>query len=292
VAGLVILATARAGEAQTDWRWHFQEGENLHYTIEEKSKTTMKAQDKGAFVLSQTLVLDTTWTVRRVDRSGQAAFSVRIHRIRFQADSEVDGGEVKVKVDTRDPKQPQAQPAKGVAEILQALAASSITLDMSARGDVSNLKLDAKTRAAFQTDVGRELAGFFGDTFREEEGIKRMLTGTLVVLPSNGPTKSDSWKQSLAADPIRLGPSVRTYTAHGPEIWQDRQLEKIAVKVELVPQPDKEKIKKQSSQGVVYFDRRAGAMVKSEINLKLSLDVPFLAHSEHESITRVERKPN
>jgi hypothetical protein len=162
---------------------------------------------------------------------------------------------------------------------------------MSARGEVSNLKLDAKTTAAFQTDVGRELAGFFGDTFTAE-GTKRMLTGALVVLPSKAPAKGDSWKQSLAADAIKLGECVRTFTAQGPETLQGRQLEKIAVKVKLVPQPDKEKIKKQSGQGVVYFDRHAGIMVESEITLKLSLEVPFLAQSEHESTTRVERRPN
>jgi len=285
-----LIAVGTVG-AQADLRWHFKEGEKLRYTIEEKMMTKMKAQEKRSFVMSQNLVLDTTWTVQRVDKSGKAALSVTIQRIRFQADGEADA-KVKIKYDSKDGKEPKDQPAKGVAQMFQAMVAGPITLDMSALGEVSNLKLSEKTTAALQTDLGRELAGFFGDTFAPE-GIQRRLTEAMVILPKDAPATGGSWKHSAAADVAKpAGTYLRTYTYKGSETRQGREVERIDVKAELVPTGEKGlKIKKQSGQGVIYFDRDAGTMAKSEVRFKLSLDMPFLLQSEHEWIARVERKP-
>lgn len=70
--------------AETVFRWKFKEGDRISYVVEEKQATKMTS-DREVFDLTQTLLLDTTWTVKAVDRSGKAEIGVTIDRVRFQA---------------------------------------------------------------------------------------------------------------------------------------------------------------------------------------------------------------
>jgi hypothetical protein len=279
-------------DRKTELRWQFKKGEKLRYTIDENMGIKMKTRDKGAFVMSQQLVLDTTWIVERVDKSGKAALSVTIDRIRFQADGNADAMEVKMKYDSKEGKEPKEQAEKSVAQMFQAMVGRPITLDMNRLGEVSNVTIDEKTTAALQTDIGRELSGFFGDTFAAE-GVKRRLSEAMVILPKKALARGDSWKQSAAADIAK--PSavyVRTYTYRGSEIKDRRELARIDVKAALVPQGEKgQKIKVQRGQGVIYFDKHARRLARSEISFKLLFDDEFLIQSEHEWTMRVEHQP-
>src|SRR5262249_32244077 len=62
---------ATSAAAATTLRWKFKEGERITYLIEEKRTTKSKA-DRDVFDLTQTLLLDTTWTVKAVDQNGKA----------------------------------------------------------------------------------------------------------------------------------------------------------------------------------------------------------------------------
>ena len=64
---LVLGWEAKPAAADVTLRWKFKGGEKFSYLIEEKQATKSKS-DGDVFDLTQTLVLDTTWTVKAVDQ--------------------------------------------------------------------------------------------------------------------------------------------------------------------------------------------------------------------------------
>src|SRR5438445_123254 len=76
------LLGAVAASAQTALRYQFKKGEKLQYVLEQKMFTKISSKSiKTESTANQTI--DTTWTVKDVNKDGKATITVRFERMRF-----------------------------------------------------------------------------------------------------------------------------------------------------------------------------------------------------------------
>src|SRR5262245_24571579 len=104
---VVLLGTSSLAPAQTTIRWKWNPGEKLAYVLRDECKSNSRV-DQEFFEIAQALTLDTTWHVRTVGASGEAAMVVTIERVRFTADGNGAAAPVKIRFDSKDAKEPQS----------------------------------------------------------------------------------------------------------------------------------------------------------------------------------------
>jgi Family of unknown function (DUF6263) len=261
--------------AETVLRWKFKEGERISYVVEEKQARKMTS-DREVFDLTQTLLLDTTWTVKAVDRSGKAEIGVTIDRVRFQAEGK---GAAKLPVglnfydsgDMREPKKEAQRCSQHLKSTLGTATGVEFTLRIDSHGRITDVMVPDKVVKALATKLARELAGFFGNTFTAD-GLKEKLTDWVVHFPVSDVSSQKTWTDERSKS--KFTAFTRSCTYQGPETRDGNQFEKIGVRPELAVQrePDKayDKITAQEGQGVIYFDNQNGRLVEYTLKHKVA----------------------
>jgi hypothetical protein len=294
---LVLGWEAQPAAAEVTLRWKFKGGEKFSYLIEEKQATKSKS-DGDVFDLTQTLVLDTTWTVKAVDQSSKAAVSVTIDRVRFRAEgkgaAQVIGA---VDYDSREQHQPKDDASTGLKLLRSSLAAAvgaEFTLKIDPQGRISDVTVPDTLAKALAATAAQEIAGFFGSTFTAE-GIKQKLTGWVVQLPRAAVTpKEKGWTDKKSVNELATLALICTY--QGPETRDGNRLEKIAITPELAVQrqPDRayDKIASQEGKGVIHFDNQSGRLMEYALRHKVALEsyVAGSKYGETNAETRVSVK--
>jgi hypothetical protein len=282
MAFLVTVATllewgATSAAAETTLRWKFKQGEKLAYLIEEKD-ATKATSDEDVIELTQTLLLDTTWTVKAVDDSGKADIGVTIDRVRFRAEGKgVAKGIGAIDYDSKEQREPEDETWKGLKFLRSSLAAAvgaEFTLKIDPQGRISDVMVPDKLAKALAATAAQELAGFFGSSFTAE-GIKLKLTDWIVHLPLAAVTpKEKSWTDKRPMHKLATLALMCIY--RGPETRDGNRLERIDISPELTVQrePDKayDKITSQEGKGVIYFDNQSGKLVEYALRHKVALE--------------------
>src|SRR5439155_25094628 len=171
-------------------RYQFKAGDKLPYEMEQKMQMTMNVAGQ-AVEMSMTQQQDFLWEIKSVDKDGKAKVAQRFERIRFV----MDGPMGKTEYDSKEGKEPEDVIGKAIIPIFKALAGAEFTLDMDSRGVMSNLKMPEKLIEAINDATGAGAAGL-GSMF-DEEGMKRMLSQSGLILPEEAVTKGKSWEQKL-----------------------------------------------------------------------------------------------
>lgn len=276
--------------AQTLLRWRFKEGENINYVIEEKQATKMKSGE-DRFDLTQTLLLDTTWTVKGVDRRGKADIGVTCNRVRFQAGP----GTI---YDSSDRRQPKNDSRKGADQIIRStlgtMVGGEFTLKMDSRGQINDVTLPDKLAKALANNDAREVAGFFGGTFTAE-GIKRKLSDWVIHLPKAAISpKEKNWTDKRFLN--KLNSFARVCAYQGTERREGNSVEKVDIRPELTIERDSDKdgdkITSQEGKGTMLFDSRNGRLVEYMLRHKVAfesyVDGKKFVEADHETVVVVK----
>lgn len=286
LAMVTVLAPAGANAADS-LRWKFSKGQKLNYTVTQL--TAVKADIKGqAFETKIDQVMEMTWEVKDVDSSGTAQMDQTIDRIVYTMKA---GGGVAVEIDTKKESAPEGPSAK-LAAMFRGMTGSPTALKMSARGEVSDVKVSPKMVAAIQNSGAPAGAT---DAF-SEKGLRDLMTQATIVFPEKALSRGDTWNQTKNVN-MPFGTMVldNTYTYEGPSDRTDKI--GVAVKIAIEPKEDSPiaiKVASQDSKGVFHFDSNAGILRGSELTQKMRLQLKVAdgeLMQDVESTVKMEQAP-
>ena len=238
-------------------RWKFSPGATLHYRMEQKNVTAVKAPGHD-IKTTVTQVTETTWTVRSVDKDGTAAMEQTIDRIRMKIESPLGKP---VEYDTARDTKPGGLVAATLVPTLKAIVGGTFRYSITTRGEVSALQLPENLLQTL-SDAGKTGQG---TSMFSEEGLKSMILDMALVLPENDLARGESWSRrgKLAAP---LGTEVRdkTYTYEGRDEPSNADRIAVSVSVGLETAPNSTisiQVRDQKDKGLYHFDNSAGRVV-------------------------------
>ena len=262
--GFAAAGTAR-GEAPT-LRWKFTPGETLHYQMEQKSVTEVKAGGQQGIKTTVTQILDTTWTVQSVDPSGTAEWTQSIDRLR----SKIDSSFGTMDFDSKSEKAPEGPIASGVVPVYKALVGAKFRYKMSPRGELSDIQVSEGLVKSLK-EAGPTAAN---SGMLSEEGLREMIRESSLVLPDQPLDKPWTRQKKIPMPPIGTQVVDITYKYDGAENGVD----KIATETKVTLEPDPKsnidaKIGSQQGTGGFSFDGKAGRVVGSKTAQKIEMVV-------------------
>jgi hypothetical protein len=215
--------------------------------------------------------VDMTWTIKAVDKDGQAKMTQTMDRVRFTMDTPMG----KVEFDSKENKEPDGPIGKIVGPILKAMAGAEFTLTMSPQGETSELKVPKSLMDAIKNTPG---AANLGSMF-SEEGFKRMSEQAGLVLPKEAVAKGKSWNKTFELKmPFGKMKGTNKFAYQGPVTRGDQKLEEFAlsqeVNIEADPgAPATLKVKDQNAKGKAYFDAAAGRLVETGLTQNMNMEI-------------------
>ena len=278
VASCLFAATAATpASAQTTLRWKFQEGETLHYTVEEKNNTkTLTNGNKIKYSSDQ--VMEYSWKVKKVFADGSARVAQKRERVRMKVvapftNFEYDSAKEPAKTDKKDEQSnPQEEEAKAN---FRAMIGVEIDLTMNPLGEVTDVDLPESLLKKLR-ETARQ-SGAEGEF--SEEKIKESFKHNVIVLPKKPVAEGAAWTgaEELPAPDGKLR-HERTYTFKGAVKKNGVTLDLIdlATKITFVPDADasgKFKVRSAKLSGNFHFDNENGRLVESEQTNLVELEV-------------------
>ncbi len=214
------------------------------------------------------MAFDTTWKCTDVAADGTATLDQTVDRIQVSMSSPLAGN---LDFDTaKTDKAPGGPMGAMLGPMVDGMLGQTIKVKISPRGEVSDIELPEKLKAAFakqQGSANRQMG--MGNAFNEK-GIKEIITKSVLPLPEKaGP--DESWTQTFVNEIPFVGTETSevTYSLAGSETADGKELVKIAGKTETLFEPAENpraelEIVEQSSDATFLFDAQAGHLIKSE----------------------------
>ena len=277
VVGLISLAALillnGPAKAQTTLKYKFKEGEKLNYVLEINQKQTINVMG-NEIETGTTQTMDMTWTVKEA-KGGKAQVVQSVDRLRMKVDSAFGGFEF----DSKDGKEPEGQIGMLIGPVLNAMAKAEFIVTMTEQGEITETKLSEKLIEAIKSNpLLQQMGGSFS-----EEGMKNLMGQQGgAVLSKDAVKKGETWntKSEAKTPPLGLTKLNNTYTYQGPEERDGVNVEKVDVKTEMTIEPldnadvqFEAKVKSSEVKGTIYFDNKAGRLVGTTTNTKMSMEL-------------------
>jgi hypothetical protein len=124
------------------------------------------------------------------------------------------------------------------------------------------------------------------------EGLKQMLSQSILTFPEKPLAKGDSWNTALDVDQRDVGKQsvASTYTYQGADTIGGKKLDVIDSKQETKFQPAKDatgsiELKDQKSSGVIHFDNARGELIDSESSTTMKMKMTMMGRTLDQDIT-------
>lgn len=273
-AGSTILALAamvvagNAADAQVKLQWKFKKGETLNYQMVQNMDMSTMA---GDMKMKQTM--DMAWNVKEVKSDGSAVLTQRITRIRMT----MSGGFIgKIEYDSDKKNGGGGNPiADRLGKTMGALVNADFTLTMSPSGNITDMKLSEKAKAALKTAGGGAAGGLGGGL--SEDTFKQMSTQMGAIFPKTAISKGKTWnhKQEVKM-PFGELKTDMNFKYAGMDSISGKKVARIELdaKVSITPKagfPGKIDIKDKGTSGKSYFDVEKGRLVSSTMSQNMDM---------------------
>jgi hypothetical protein len=283
--GVILLAACACSPmsalAADTLEWKFKPGETLKYTMVQETTQGVKAMGQE-FKTNLNQTVDLHWTVKGVSQEGLAELSQTIDRIRTKIEAPGNAFEY----DSEAGKAPEGQIATLLTPMLKALVGAEFTFKMSARGELSDVKIPQKLLDSLKL-AGPAAAG--GSMF-SEEGMKNMISQSSLAFPATSLDRGKTWANQTKVPLPMIGTMVldKTYTYQGPSSTDSQLLQVgLETKVTLEPAADSNvtvKITDQKGKGEFVFDSRSGRVASSRANDHMVMSLAIMGR-EMEQLT-------
>ncbi|MFH1226644.1 MAG: DUF6263 family protein [Planctomycetota bacterium] len=299
VKGTVVEPGGKAclsenARSQVNLEWKFLKGNEYKYkmTQEMMSQTSAPMMDEQTMAMKQ--VINYSQKVLDVDAAGSGTLETTYDTVKLNADIPMLG---KIKFDSTNAEDVAAlndsdpAPHKMFFRPFFVLIGKKFTVTM----DKSARVLDVKGITEFMDELlkGNER---FAEQIRASFGDKwyySLMTQANTRLPASGIAKGESWTNEIEI-PVPMAGSIKlliksTYT--GEELYMNRMCARIDDQItlsfnleELEQLSEKIKIEWTNNSGTrtSYFDTQAGTLVRSEANMRLTMDVAVKQDSSKE----------
>ena len=278
VVALLAVAAGFQGEARAEapasLRWKFKKGETVHYSLVQKTQTTMKLENgrTGGSKVSQKS--DLSWTVESVSSDGVAELVQTIDRVQVRVDSSV-AGQPPFEFDSasKEPT-PEGVVASRLVPVFKALAGLKCTLTMDPRGEIREVRIADSVVQSLE----KSFQGGLGPLF-SKESLKNMVGQSSLVLPEKAVEKGATWTEKAKTPAPQLGTMIidKTYTFLGAEADSPSLVRiKLDTQTTLEPDPKSQiefEMTKQDGKGEFVFDTTKGRIVSSRIDVEMTQSI-------------------
>jgi hypothetical protein len=262
---LSVFAADHA-KAQTTLRYQFKEKDELQYTFEQETITTVKVKDKEA-ESTQNMIWNLSFKVLSMDKAGSANVQIKITRARMF----LKGPAGKAAADSDDKAEPEDATRKSMARAVKILAAMELRAVVSPSGEIKNIKPADETVKAFK-ELG---ASQKDEDLANSEMARSMLF--LIPLSKDSVSKGGSWQHKSEFKGL-LGMTAQdsTYTYDGPITQDGVPQEKISLKLAMKVATDpkatvKMEVKDFKGTGHAYLDNKLGRLTESFNHQRIEL---------------------
>jgi hypothetical protein len=272
-----FLATAAGRADAVTLRWKFKPGESLHYQMDQKTVTQIKANGQEIkTTLSQTI--DSTWTVESVGSDGTADMAQTLDRVRTKIESAFGA----LEYDSAAGKDPEGPIAAGVVPLLKALVGAKFRYKMNPQGELSDVKVPEGLVQKLK-EAGPAAANV---SMFSEEGLKNLINQSSLSLPKEDLTKGKTWvrESKIPAAPIGTMILEKTYRYEGPTEGGEKI--GLTVKMGLEPTPGNNidvKVGDQKGEGSFIFDNNAGRVASSTVTEKMEMIIKVMNQEVNQS---------
>ena len=285
VAALAWSAGANRAVAQqaAPLQWKFAAGETLHYRMTQNMKMgmVMGEREMGSTMRQD---IDMSWAVKEVADDGSASLEQKIDRMRMKMDMAGNSMEY----DSASTAPPQGMAAM-VAPVMKELTKAAFDVKMTPRGQVSEVQVPASLLDALKNSQGAAMMG----ELLSEKGFKQMIEKGSLVLPEKL-AEGTTWNTEVKIENPMFGSQIvtTTYAYKGSREVDGRTMEVFEPKLTMnfaggANSPATLKVSKQDSSGEILFDREAGRLASSKINMNMALDVTTQGNSFTQKIDQV-----
>jgi hypothetical protein len=268
----LIAQLPTAARCEQPLRWKFVKGATNDYQLRQNMIMKMITPDgkEEPTVMNQTI--DMQWVVDEVRPDGSALVSQHVRRMQMTMTGQ---GGVNSTFDT-DSKTPPQGFAAMVAPLLQAMTKGAFQTTMTARGEITDVKVPEEIMTAIKSSPG---AAMMGD-MASPEGFKKMLSQASLVLPETL-AKGQEWTTEMEVKNPAFGVQrvKTTYRYEGSE-EKDGQVLEVFTPTMSMSFDNKAaaglasvEVTGQQSTGKVVFNRTLGRMESTDIKQGLDMVV-------------------
>ena len=200
--------------------------------------------------------------------------SQTIDRMRMEIASPAFGGK-NITLDSADKKKPEGL-AGIIAPVVEGMVGKPVSMKISARGEISDVKLPQEMLDSFKKLPGAEQMG----AMFSEDGFKQMTSQGMLTLPEAAVTDGKSWTSATESKNPILGKQKMStdYTYQGTETRDGQELAKIATKLTMSFEPPadapfKVELKDQNNKGLILFDEGKGRIFESTSTSKMKMQI-------------------
>jgi len=287
IVAAVLQAGCTTARAETLLRNKFTPGETRRYVMNLDQTFTITRQDNNETnKVTKNMTVDMVNKVESVDGKGNASITVLMDRVRIT----VKGSQVvTLDYDTASQEKPKG-PTKILALIYDVLTKRPFTIKESALGKISDVKPPEGLSEAVKK--ASTAATQINDTVPSEEELSDPIkNGNGIIFPEGPVSEGKTW--SMNEDKkyyARMGPYVgegvqkvtTTFRYLGKENKDGKIFDKISVtetlrspgKIKVPTDPNiKVEVNSMSTEGTIYFDNAAGAMVDYDSHSEMKMAI-------------------
>ena len=268
LAAAAALTASSASRAAEPLRWKLHSGDKFDYAIVQDMTMNVSGVPAGGSTTTMHQQLDMQWEVKEVKADGDAIIGQTIKRVRMK----MTGGNGEGFEYDSDNQQPATGMAAMFAPMYEAMMQGQIDVTMTARGEVTDVKIPDQLVTALKSVPG---AANMGDA-ATAEGFKKMFTQGAMTLPETAPTEGEKWSSDIAMAAPMMGKITveTTYLYKGTKQVDGATCAVIEPSLTTtfggqtqVPMT----VKDQSSGGQILFNEDAGRLQSSLIKQNMTL---------------------
>jgi Family of unknown function (DUF6263) len=304
IASLAATAS-RLPAAEEKLRWKFAVGEKLDYTMVQDMNMSVTGEKVGQLNSTMRQEMNMTWDVLGVDeKTGDAVIKQKFDQIKMKVSSPIGNFDY----DSKSEAVPTGLAAM-IAPMYKAMTKGEFEITMTARGEVTDVKIPEDVIAALKAAPG---AAALGD-ITTETGFKEMIRKGALVLPEVAPKEGDTWSTQVAMNNQAGKQIVKTiykyvgtkeidgveYAVIKPELKMEFDTSAAATSeapaskdpatpAEAPQAPKQEKmamkIAEQSSDGEVLFNIDKGRLYSTTLQQKVTIDASVAGQAVQQKI--------
>jgi hypothetical protein len=257
-----LLTPADAAEKLT---MKFREGERYGYLISQDMTTAGQVQGQNFETqMGQTLVISTH--IKSVNADGSAKAEQTIDRVQMKMVLPAPVSQT-IEYDSDSEEQPQDPATKAIGENVSKMVGEAISMTISPRGEMSDIKIPEKIKQAQQAPGGAA-----GGTSQ----IEQMFQQSGLRLPAEEISKGHQWKQDMEIKlPYGTMQITTNYTYQGQN---DDGLHQIDADMDIDLKPAENaqiqvNATAKEASGSFLFDNEAGRLTESQIKQILDIEI-------------------
>ncbi len=281
---LASICAGRANAQTTSLRWKFAKSDQFDIAIEQTTQLETEA-DLVKQNIETSSAVTFRWLVQELDAKGIAQIDMVIQSVQLKVTMPVSNGIRTLEVDTAAP--PEAKPDVQETEMLQnlqALLGKTIRIQVTDRGEIISVDLDAATKESLRlAPQSMQIRQMLTD-----DGLRELFASGAPMFPENEIKTGESWTVVKDfANPAGQFRREQKLTWMGNETYDNVSQEKIDVTARLsllspAPSPalsnelaTKLAIKSQNTAGTIWFDSEKGMITAGAVKSTLVTESPY-----------------